>query len=186
MEAAAHLLVAEGYAAVTARRVAEQAGLKVPLVYYYFQTMDELIQAVVHRNSAKRVELLEQVMVSSQPLRALWDLNSDPAAAITTSELLALANHRESIRNEVVAAARQFRTFQIDLVGQMIERRGLDGGAYPAGAIVTIVAALGRALAQDTALGVAEGYEEALVVLERVLALFDQEDERNTDPPRDG
>lgn len=173
VEAAAHLLVAEGYAAVTARRVAEQAGFKVQLVYYYFQSMDQLIQAVVRRNAAKRMERLEAARQSPQPLQALWELNSDPAAAITTSELLALANHRESIRNEVVTAARQFRSFQIELVAEMMKERGYDLELYPPGAVVTIVTALARASAQDCALGVSEGYDEAMSVLARGMKLFE-------------
>lgn len=174
VEAAAYLLVEEGYAAITARRVAEQAGFKVQLVYYYFQSMDDLIEALVRRNAAKRMERLDAARQSAQPLQALWDLNSDPAAAITTSELLALANHREAIRNEVVAAARQFRAFQIELVGQMMKERGYDLELYPPGAIVTIGAALARASAQDCALGVSEGYDDALAVLARGMRLFDE------------
>jgi TetR/AcrR family transcriptional regulator len=174
VEAAAYLLVEEGYAAITARRVAEQAGFKVQLVYYYFQSMDDLMEAVVRRNAAKRMERLEAARQSPRPLQALWELNSDPAAAITTSELLALANHRRSIRNEIVTAARQFRTFQIELVAELMDQRGIDPTLYPPGAIVTIVAALARAFAQDSALGVSEGYDDALSVVTRGMRLFDE------------
>lgn len=179
VEAAAHILVEEGYAAVSARRVAEKAGLKVPLVYYYFKTMDELVQAVVRRNSARRAERLEQAMTSSAPLRRLWELNSDPRAAITTSELLALANHKEAIRHEVVTAAREFRSFQIQLVQQIMAERGIDTSRNPPGAIVTLIAALGRAMAQDQALGVEEGYNEATTLLEQALKLLGEPGQEN-------
>ena len=80
----------EGYAAVTARKVAGKAGLKVQLVYYYFQTMDDLILAVIRKNTAKRLERFAQALVSAEPLRALWELNSDPSYVIPATELVAL------------------------------------------------------------------------------------------------
>ena len=157
VDATEQILCEEGYAAVTARRVASKAGLKVQLVYYYFKTMDDLILAVVRRNTAKRLEQFVQALVSPEPLRALWELNSDSSSAIPATELIALANHRETIRTEIVAAARQFRTLQIDAVARLLAAKGVDQEAYPAAGIVTIVAALTRAMAQDCALGVRRG-----------------------------
>jgi len=170
VDAAEQLLCEEGYAAVTARKVAARAGLKLPLVYYYFQTMDDLILEVARRNSDKRLSRFVQALASPEPLRALWELNSDPSRAIRAAELQALANHSEVIRSEVVATARQFRALQIEAVERLLAARGVDLEAYPAGAIVTIVAALARAMAQDCALGVDQGYAEAVTLVEGALA----------------
>ena len=43
IEATVQLMRDEGYAAATSRRVAALAGVKPALVYYYFDTMDDLI-----------------------------------------------------------------------------------------------------------------------------------------------
>ena len=51
LDAAEQLMLDEGYAAVTSRRVAEQAELKPQLVHYYFRTMDELFLAVFRRRA---------------------------------------------------------------------------------------------------------------------------------------
>src|ERR1700756_1229947 len=51
LDAAEQLLLEEGYAAVTSRRVAERAGLKPQLVHYYFRTMEDLFLAVFHRRA---------------------------------------------------------------------------------------------------------------------------------------
>ena len=53
LEAAELLLLEEGYAAVTSRRVAAKAGLKPQLVHYYFRTMDDLFVAVFHAGPKK-------------------------------------------------------------------------------------------------------------------------------------
>ena len=46
VDATSQLMVEEGYAAATSRRVAAKAGVKPALVHYYFPTMDELYLAV--------------------------------------------------------------------------------------------------------------------------------------------
>ncbi len=169
VEAAAKLMVEEGYAAISARKVAEKAGLKVQLVYYYFQDMDDLILAVVKRNSGKRLKKFVRILAGPDPLRAVWIMNRDSTSAISTTELLALANHRESIRTEIVKTAREFRHLQIEAVEQLFLERGVDADKMPAAAVVTIVSALSRAMAQDCALGVDEGYDEAVALVERGL-----------------
>lgn len=179
IDAAADLMVEEGYAAVTARQVAKKAGLKVQLVYYYFKDMDDLILAVVKRNSSKRLKKFVRILAGSDPLRAIWIMHRDSTSAISTTELLALANHRESIRSEVVKTAREFRHLQIEALEQLLGEYGVDTEEIPAAAIVTIVAALSRAMAQDCALGVDEGYTEAVELVERCLDWLAQKREAN-------
>ena len=41
------LMLEEGYAAISTRRVAKEAGLKPPLVHYYFPTTDDLFLATL-------------------------------------------------------------------------------------------------------------------------------------------
>ena len=47
IEATAQIMLDEGYAAATSRRVAAQAGVKSALVHYYFPSMDDLFVAVL-------------------------------------------------------------------------------------------------------------------------------------------
>ncbi len=176
VEAAANLMVEEGYAAISARRVAQKAGLKVQLVYYYFKDMDDLILAVVRRNSSKRLKKFVRILAGPDPLRAMWIMNRDATSAISTTELLAVANHRENIRTEIVKIAREFRHLQIEAVEQLLVERGVDTNKLPAAAIVTIVSALSRAMAQDTALGVEEGYDQAVALVECGLEWLGRQD----------
>ncbi|WP_167854687.1 TetR/AcrR family transcriptional regulator [Mangrovimicrobium sediminis] len=170
IDATERLLRDEGYIAITARNVAEAAGLKTPLVYYYFETMDDLILEVIRKSSARRLKLFVEALGAEDPLKALWELHRDHTAGISATELIALANHRESIRAEAVASARNFRTLQIEAVEQQLKSRGLDAETYPAAGIVTIVAALARAMAQDAVLDVNEGYDEAMRLVESAIA----------------
>ena len=51
LDAAEQLMLEEGYAAVTSRRLANKAGLKPQLVHYYFRTMEELFVEVFRRRA---------------------------------------------------------------------------------------------------------------------------------------
>jgi AcrR family transcriptional regulator len=172
VDATERVLCEEGYAALTARHVAEKAGLKAQLVYYYFRTMDELILAVVRRNAANRLERFARTMAAPEPFRALWEMHITPASAISASEMIALANHRESIRIEIVAAARQFRALEIEAVGRMLAIKGVDPHKVPAAGVVTIITALARALVQDSALGLPDGYADAVNLVQQGLEFF--------------
>lgn len=176
IEAAERLLCEEGYVAISARKVADKAGLKLPLVYYYFKTMDDLILEVARKNTAKRLKRFVRALASPEPLRAIWELARDHTSAIATTELIALANHRESIRTEVVVIAREFRALQIEAVDRLLAAKGVDPAVYPAAGIVTIVTAVTRAMAQDSALGAADGYAEAVGLIERGIEFLARRD----------
>jgi AcrR family transcriptional regulator len=51
LHAAEQLMLEEGYAAVSSRRVAARAGTNAALVYCYFDTMDDLFLAVLRRQA---------------------------------------------------------------------------------------------------------------------------------------
>jgi len=165
VDAAEAILREEGGHAVSARVVAEKAGLKAQLLFYYFRTMDDLLRAVIRRINERRLERFEQALVSPEPLRALWDLNTDASSAILAIELNALANRREAIRAEIVDGARQFRLIQTEAA-----KRLLPSSAGSAAGIVMIAASLARMLANETALGLTEGHADAIAIVEQFLA----------------
>ena len=46
LDATAEIILQEGYAAATSRRVAEKVGVQRAVVYYYFPTMDDLLSLI--------------------------------------------------------------------------------------------------------------------------------------------
>src|SRR5262249_9512013 len=72
VDAAERLLIDEGYAAVTSRRVAAKAGLKPQLVHYYFRTMDDLFLEVLRRRADHDLARFEQAIAADGSLRNLW------------------------------------------------------------------------------------------------------------------
>ncbi len=139
-----HLLLEEGYAAVTSRRVAARAGLKPQLVHYYFRTMDDLFLALVRRGAEQNLERQARALASPHPLRALWDLHNDPVGTTLTAELFALANHRKALRAELAAYAEQFRRLQSEALATVLEDAGVDPEAFPPEAVMVLMTSVSR------------------------------------------
>src|SRR6266699_2699451 len=77
LDAAQELMLADGYAAVTTRRIAAKAGVNSALVYYYFDTMDGLFIALFRRGAERTRQRWKRVLVSPQPLWNFWDALRD-------------------------------------------------------------------------------------------------------------
>src|SRR4051812_29261143 len=138
VDAAEHLLLEEGYAAVTSRRIAARAGLKPQLVHYYFRTMDDLFVEVFRRRAEENVERLRKAVESDGSLRNLWALNADPRGARFNTEMVALANHRKALRSEIAAYAERYRTDQLAAIGAALRQAGVGEDELPASAALLL------------------------------------------------
>lgn len=169
LDAAEALMRAEGYAAVSTRRVATQAGLKPSLVHYYFPTTDDLLIALFRRGADQSDVMLDAALAASDPLRALWDFFSDTSRTALTLEFMALARHRKAIRAFMVEHSQQMRARQAQVIGRFLGERpaGLDG--LSAEAISLIMAGIGRVLIMEGSLGVTSGHDEARAWVEARL-----------------
>jgi TetR/AcrR family transcriptional regulator len=168
LEAAQQLLLEDGYAAVTSRKVAARAGLKPQLVHYYFRTMDDLFLELVRRGAQQNLERQAQALDSAQPLRALWDYVSDPAGARLTMEFAALANHRKAIGVELATYADQFRRLQSEALGRLIGTAEQAGG-FSAEALAFLLTATSQVLAMEETLGLTTGHDDLRAVVESYI-----------------
>jgi AcrR family transcriptional regulator len=173
LDAALQLLLEEGYAAVTSRKVAARAGLKPQLVHYYFRTMDDLFLALVQRGAEQNLERQAQALASSRPLRALWEVATDPAGAKLTMELASLANHRKAIRAEVARYAERFRNAQLDAVRRALATAGVDDKQMPPIAALLLMTGLGQMLGIEQSLGVTAGHRATRSFIEKAITLME-------------
>jgi len=174
LDAAERLLLTEGYAAVTSRRVAAEAGLKPQLVHYYFATMDDLYLAVFRRRAEEGLVRQAAALASDDPLRALWDFSLDDAGTALTYEFVALANHRKEIRSEIARYAERFRTMQVAALVDILESAGVDTSAFPPGAVSVFLTSLSRVLIMERTLGLTAGHADAVAVAERFIEQLDR------------
>jgi AcrR family transcriptional regulator len=173
LEAATQLLLDEGYAAVTTRKVAAKAGVNQALVYYHFRTMDDLFVAVFRRGADATIRRLERAAEADRPLHALWEVSSEPRDSALTIEFLALANHRPVIHDELVTYTRRYRRIQKEILERAVnDRTAGEGGPTPA-ALTALTVALSRGLAMDGMLGITDGHDEILALVREQLTRFE-------------
>ena len=170
VDAAEALLLDEGYAAVTSRRVAAKAGLKPQLVHYYFRAMDDLFLEVFRRRAERELAAFERAIAADGSLRNLWRLNADPRGAAFNVEFVALAKHRTAIRDEIARYAERFRAAQLQAVGHALASAGIDAGELPPIVALLLMTGLTQVLALEQALGVTAGHDDTVAFIERTIA----------------
>jgi AcrR family transcriptional regulator len=170
LEAAELLLLEEGYAAVTSRRVAARAALKPQLVHYYFRTMDDLFLAVFRRRAEENLARIDQALSTDGSLRELWQLNADLRGARFNIEFTALANHRKAIRAEIARYAERFRAAQLEAVTTALAAAGVTEEQLPPIVALLIMTGVTQVMALEDALGVAAGHDLTRSFIARTLA----------------
>ena len=170
LDAAEALLVEEGYAAVTSRRVGTKAGLKPQLVHYYFRTMDDLFLEVFRRRADANLARLDRMLAAGASLRTLWDFNADPRGAAFTTEFAALANHRKAIRAEIARYAERFRVAQVDALTTALASARVTDDVLPPVVAHLVMTGLAQVLALEQALGVTTGHDATHAFVDRSLS----------------
>ena len=169
LDAAEKLLLDEGYAAVTSRRVAAKAGLKPQLVHYYFRTMDDLFLEVLRRRADRQIEGFERAVAADPSLRNLWRMNSDQRGAAFTIEFVALANHRKAIKKEMARYAERFRAAQLEAVASALSAGGVSKRQLPPVVGLLLITGLSQVLALEDALGITTGHDDTVKFVERTI-----------------
>jgi AcrR family transcriptional regulator len=173
LDAAEQLMLEEGYAAVSSRRIAQKAGLKPQLVYYYFRTMDDLFLAAFRRRAEKGLERQAEAVASNKPLQALLAFSDDPTGTALTMEFAALANHRKSVRAEISRYGETFRNRQTEVLAMVMEEHGVDTKLYPPIAVMLLITGVSQILVMEEALGMSAGHAETRELVARLLQQFE-------------
>jgi AcrR family transcriptional regulator len=181
IEATAQIMLEEGYAAATSRRVAGKAGVKPALVHYYFPSMDDLFVAVLRHKAEDNLQHQRQAIAEAEPLHALWQLNSAHDAQLFT-EFLAMANHRKAIRSEIAAYAMRFRDLEEGAVTLALKARGVDLDLFPPVVMSMIMGGLARIVFHEQGLGITRGHDEATAFIDRWLDRFEMPSRERAQP----
>ncbi|WP_102143583.1 TetR/AcrR family transcriptional regulator [Mycobacterium hubeiense] len=172
IQATAQIMLDEGYAAATSRRVAAKAGVRPALVHYYFPSMDDLYLAVLRAGAEVNLHRQRDALTEEAPLHALWRLNSTQGAHLWM-EFMALANHRKAIRSEIASYADRFRDLEESALAMALHAHQVDVDEFPPVVMSMIVASLARILLLERGLGITRGHAEAQEFIDRYLDRFD-------------
>lgn len=172
LDAVERIMLQEGYAAVTSRRVEAEAGLKL---HYHFGTIDDLFIALVRRRGTRNMERLAVALASPEPLRALWDHLSDQRGNGLLVELTAAANHRPSLQAELGEFARQVRRMQLETLEAVLDDYGVDCELFPPALVAAGIQGLAFVMAHDQLAGFDTAQKEATGAMARLLDRLEEQ-----------
>jgi AcrR family transcriptional regulator len=167
LDCAERLMIEQGYADVSYRKVATAAGVTPALVQYYFPALDDLFVALVPRRTDESLAKLERAFATRSPLRVVYDCARDPRGAALTAELHALVNHRKVIASELASGGEQVRRLALSALDDTEHHLG-DEGVDPE-VLVFLMTALPRMLVMEGSVGMKTSLAETTAFLKRFL-----------------
>lgn len=170
LDAAEQIMIAEGYAAVSSRRVAQEIGVNAATVHYYYPTTDDLFIALHERMTSQQLVDLDKVLSEPAPLQALWDFQSSWRHSALGVEFIALSNHRKSIQRVLANTTEDARDHQAAALQRAVSGAGIDTSLVSPLALTTILVAIARTLANEERVGITGGHDDVRAAVKLALA----------------
>jgi len=169
LDAAERLLIEVGYAGITTRRLAEEAGANAGLVHYYFGSMEEVFVRALERFTQRLIARQREMYAADVPFIDKWRtamqyLDQDLAAGYPKvwHELQALGWNRPEIRERVASVNGEWRVVLREAFGRALDEYGLDPDRYPLEAIVSLVMTFNVGIELERLSGIHDGHRELL------------------------
>ncbi len=174
LDAAERVLRAKGYSAITSQKVAEEAGVKRQLIFYYFQNIDEMILVAFKRSMSRLMEKLEEAKTSDRPVHEIWSNFNNAFDARLVFEYTALANHNENIRNEITKFVEKSRKLQISIISKAYLDKNIDPkDAIPPEAVAFLISAITLSLTREEGTGITLSHKAIKDLVARFLSQFE-------------
>lgn len=161
------MLQARGYGAITSRSIASEAGVKHQLVYYYFKDIDDLLLAAFKRRMDRGIERLKQDALAERPVRAVFEDFSHAIDAWLDFEYMALANHHDGVRHEIVRFMTEARVIHVEIIERVYRAKGIDPTIIPPAALAFLITHTSMALVREAGTGFTAGHEEIREMIDR-------------------
>lgn len=173
LDAAEGILLEEGYAELSSRRIAERVGIKQRLVYYYFHTMDDIVVEAFRRLSKRELERLANALQAELPLHEVWNVCIHTTDSRLISEFMALSNRSQGVRREVIHFIERSRALQVEALSRAMRDRNGGVMGLPPVAITFMATSLALALTRESQLGIDMGHREVERMIGETLAALE-------------
>lgn len=171
--AAQTLLDGKGHAAITARGIAKEAGLKANLIYYYFPSIEGILHEV-HKLTVDGIERLRRhAIVAEHPLRELWRINLDEPEGLRVFEFASLAVDFPNLVREAAELADEYHRMQVAVIDAFIAARPVATAVISSEALAVLFAALARNLVIERRGGLQKGCERTMRLVSATLDHID-------------
>jgi AcrR family transcriptional regulator len=170
LDAAERLLVEVGYAGITTRRLAEEAGVNHGLVHYYFGSIENLFVRVLERYTAALTARQRAMYATNVPFIEKWRqamrylVADDFAYEKIWFELQALAWNRPELRERVAHVNDEWRTVLTEAFAEPHERYGIE---MPLDALVSLVITFNEGVILERLSGIETGHAALLEWIEK-------------------
>ncbi len=175
MDAAEWLLIRDGHARLSTRRVAQEAGVNHGLVHYYFGSMEELLMQVLERFTSALIDRQREMYGTDAPFiekwREAWRYHEQDLASGYPKvwfELQAMAWTKPRVRERLVAVNREWRAVLNDAFVR--SRSEYDVELPPPGALVALVMMIAQGAQLERLIGVDDGHADLLAWIDGLLA----------------
>jgi AcrR family transcriptional regulator len=181
LDAAERLLVEIGYAGISTRRLAVEAGANQGLVHYYFGSIDELFVQVLERFTERLVARQREMYAADVPFiekwRAAWRFQEEDLEAGYSKiwmELQALSWNRPDLRPRVAHVNREWRGVLREAFERAAEEYGIGDDDLPVETLVTLTMTFAQGYALERLEGIDEGHGQLLDWIERWLEALEK------------
>ena len=182
VDAAQRLLVTVGYAAITTRSVAKEAGVNHGLVHYYFGSMENLLLRVLERFTNELVERQQAMYVAEGPFLDKWRtamgfLEEDLASGYPKIwlELQAMGWNNPEVGARVAEVNAAWRGVLTDAFTDAMAHYGIDRRRFPVDAVVSLVMTFNEGIQLERLSGIRHGHDQLLALIDRFLMSLEAE-----------
>jgi len=172
LDAAERLLVDVGYARVTTRRLAEEAGVNHGLVHYYFGSIENVLVRTLERFTERLTQRQREMYAADIPFIEKWRtamrylVEEDVRYEKAWLELQALAWNRPEMRERLAPVDAEWRAVLTDAFARPREELGID---MPLDALVSLVVTFNFGIMVERLSGITTGHAELLDWIDQFL-----------------
>jgi AcrR family transcriptional regulator len=165
LDAAERLLAEVGYAGITTRRLAEEAGLNHGLVHYYFGSNENLLVRALERFTGRLITRQRELYAADLPFAAKWRtamrylVSEDVSYQKIWMELQALAWNNPDISGRLARVNAEWRAVLAEAFEQPHRQLGIG---LPLEALVSLVMTFNLGIIVERLGGIDTGHRELL------------------------
>jgi AcrR family transcriptional regulator len=183
LDAAERLLVRVGYAGVTTRILAEEAGANHGLVHYYFGSVENLFVRVLERFTARLIVRQREMYAADMRFlekwrRAMTYLQLDREYQKVWLELQALSWNRPGLRDRVATVNEEWRAVLTEAFAGPREELAIE---MPLDALVSLVMTFNEGIILERSSGIETGHR---ALLDWIDAWLQGREAERTEPSR--
>jgi AcrR family transcriptional regulator len=173
LDAAERLLVEVGYAGITTRKLAEEAGVNNGLVHYYFGSNENLLVHALERFTDRLVTRQRELYAADMPFIEKWRtamrylVSEDVTYEKIWLELQALGWNHPELRERLQRVHAEWRAVLVSAFEQPRREYGID---MPLEALVSLVLTFNIGVMVERLGGIETGHQALLDWIDRWLS----------------